>query len=212
MVRFSKKYGSFTAWHKAIPRTSVYAKRVIKLHRLNPVASLPQIRLGKYLITDFGSAAFEFLTATQKVEYNHALEVLRLMRNKNFSLTKASKSIEFPIKKAIKYLGKTLRKVRGRYYASRSDRMNRKMHFFEKGRKTRITVTNSTDAHLIGQYFSAVGRLSFQRDLDALKPFEGLFVIDADGQKHYFETDPDKVRLILSRIEDFEIFEVYSDA
>lgn len=210
MVRFSKKYGSFAAWRKVTSRTSAYALRVIRLHRLNPGASLHQLRQGTHLITSFSKAPFELFTSSQKVEFKQALEVLRLMR-KGLSLSKASKKVNLPIRKVLNYLGNTVRRIRGRYYARKSDTLYRNMVFFEDGRRTRITVNNSLDARLIGKYFSAVGRLSYMQDFDALKPFEGIIIFDVDDRKRRFETDPEKVLLILSRIEDFEFFEVYND-
>ncbi|MFW5852451.1 MAG: hypothetical protein ACOCUR_00300 [Nanoarchaeota archaeon] len=213
MAKFSKRYGSFTAWRKAMPRTSAYAQRVIKLHRLNPGATLQQLRKGgSHIITDFSKSSWDLFTKSQKIEYKQALEVLRLMRKKKVSsLTEGAKKVNLSIKTIIKYLGKNVRKIKGRYHVTNSDSLIRRMNFFELGRRTNITVTNYADAHLIGQYFSAVGRLSKYQDENALKPFENVTIIDAEGRKRKFETDPDKVRLILSRIEDIEFFEVYSD-
>jgi hypothetical protein len=210
-VRFSKHYKTFTAWKRAMPRTSQYAQRVIRLHKLNPTANLNQIRRGKNLITTLGQTPFEFLNPRQKVEYKHSLDILRVMRRKNLSLTQAAQQVKLSPRKALKYIGKALKKIRGRYHAKQYDTIYRKMHIFEQGKRTTITVTNSKDATRIGQYHSAVGRLVYNQDTNALDEFKDDALIDIDGNKRTFETDPDTVLLILSRIEQYEFFHIYAD-
>jgi hypothetical protein len=211
MRPFSPNYPTFNKWLKAMPRTSRYAQEVIKLKKLNPTATLKQIRTRKNLISNLSKIPFEFLTSTQKNDYRKSLEVLRLLRNENIPLTKAVKKIEISIKKVLQYTGNTIKKIRGKYYAKDNDNLYRKLRIFEKGKLRSITVTNYKDAQLIGKYHSSIKKAIKQNSSEPLKEFEDAVIVDSEGIKHTLETDLDQIYLIDERMESPEYFEIYAD-
>ena len=212
MRPFSPNYPTFTSWLKAIPRTSRYAKEIIKLKKLNPTATLKQIRIRKNLVTNIAKVPFEFLNSTQRLDYKKSIEVLRLLRNENVSLTTATKKVQISIKKVLANIGNIIKKGKnGFYYAKKSDSLYRKMRIYEKGKIRSIIVTNYKDSQIIGRYHSAIGRLLYKKDWDALKEFEDVVIVDSEGIKHRLETDPDQIYLIRERMEHPEYFEIYAD-
>jgi hypothetical protein len=101
-------------------------------------------------------------------------------------------------------------KEHGRWRANEDDNLSRCWEFYENGEAKTIYVNNLADTRLIAKYHNAVKKFLHTGDATYLKPFEGLQIMDEDGVYHIFETDPDKVRSILARIEDFETYEVYN--
>jgi len=211
MRPFSPNYPTFKKWLKAMPRTSRYAQEVIKLKKLNPTATLKQIRKRKNLISNLSKIPFEFLTSTQKNDYRKSLEVLRLLRNENIPLTKAVKKLEISIKKVLQYTGNVIKKIRGKYYAKDNDNLYRKLRIFEKGKLRSITVTNYKDAQLISAYHNAVKKAFKKNSSEPLKEFEEVVIVDSEGIKHTLETDLDQIYLIDERMESPEYFEIYAD-
>jgi len=211
MVNFSKKYKTFIAWLKAKDRSVPYINKITKLHKMNPKAILKQLYSGKNIIKKFSKSPFDFFSPKQKFEYLDSLEVLRKVRQENISPHLASQEVGIPFKKVLSYIKEAFYKRGKRYFALKSDKIFRKMRIYEKGLIKSIITTNYEDAKIIGEYHSAVGRVLYQRDFNALKPFEKIIIVDADGIKHTLETDPSQIFLIRQRIENPEFFEVYDN-
>ncbi|MFA6462035.1 MAG: hypothetical protein WCV90_07260 [Candidatus Woesearchaeota archaeon] len=212
MIPFSPTFRTFSAWLKAEVRTSRYAQEVIKFHKLNPAATLKQLRSRKNIITSLAKVPFEFLNSTQRLEYRRSIQVLRLLRNEKYSMTSATKEMQISIKKVLANVGTAITKGKnGIYMAKKYDSLFRKLKIYEKGYLKSITVINYKDAQLIGKYHNAIQKLLYGKDLEALKEFEEVIIIDCNGIKHTLETDPNQIYLIMDRMENQEFFDLYAE-
>ncbi|MGI0047510.1 MAG: hypothetical protein ACREBB_10055 [Nitrosotalea sp.] len=146
------------------------------------------------------------LTPKQTGTYEDALDVLNKIRH-GLSLTKASKQVGISIPTVKRYVGSTLKLQNHRYVAKESDSLPRKIIIYEKGNQVWITVRGIKQARIVGQYHSAIGRLS--KDGSALKPFSKIKIRDAKGKFHRLETDSTKIFSILERQEDAEFYTIY---
>ena len=151
------------------------------------------------------------LTGKQKSQRKLALEVLRLMRKGN-SFSSATKETGFSSYLSKKNLGRYLRKKSGRFFPTKTDSIQRSMEFYEKGKGRIFIVTkNSKDASLIGEYFASVRQAIRTGDDSHLKKFKRKSITDAEGKKHKFETDLEKIFDIEEGIEEPEFREIYEE-
>lgn len=72
-----------------------------------------------------------------------------------------------------------------------TDNRPRRMTVVSDGEALELTLRDFEQASLNGRHLAAVGAFLRTNDIDLLRPFEGQFVIDADGQAHPLETDSD---------------------
>ncbi|MEK6909342.1 MAG: hypothetical protein AABX23_04800 [Nanoarchaeota archaeon] len=148
--------------------------------------------------------AWAKLSSIQKSQRNKAFEILRMMK-KGDSFTSALKEVDISSLLAKKHLGRAIFKKAGRFKATKSDSIQRRIEFYSKTKgRIFITVRNSRDASLIGEYFSAVRKAKPTGETSELDRFKGKIVIDADGEAHKFETDIDKIFEIEESIEEPE--------
>lgn len=71
-----------------------------------------------------------------------------------------------------------------------TDKRNRRMTVITGGEAVELTLKDFDQASLNGRHLAAVGAFLRSNDIDQLRPFEGQAVIDATGQAHLLETDP----------------------
>jgi hypothetical protein len=147
------------------------------------------------------------LTTKQIANYEDSLEVANKMRH-GFSLTKAAKQVGISSSTVKKYVGPALKFQNHRWIAKQSDRLLRKIRIYEKGKQFWITVRGRKQATLIGQYHSAIGRLT--KDQSVLKPFKKIKIKDANGKVHHLETNITKIFAILEQQEDAEFYSIYT--
>jgi len=151
------------------------------------------------------------LTNKQKYQRKLVLEVLRLMR-RGLSFSSATKESGISQYLSKKNLGRYLRKKSGRYIPTLTDSIQRSMEFYSrKEGRIFIIVKNSKDASLIGEYFSSVRQAIRTGDDSYLKKFKRKSITDAEGKKHYFETDLEKIYDIEEGIEEPEFREIYEE-
>lgn len=210
MIKFSKNYNTYYSWIRKANKTSKYSQRIVRLHKLKPLSTLPELRNLTFVSIDLSRKKWALLTSKQKYTRNLTLEVLRRMR-KGESLSSASGNIGLGRSESLTYLGKSLFKKSGKWFPKTRDVIERAMKIYENGEIKTIIVTNSDDASLIGEYYNAVRNYLYTGDSSYLKPFKKKTIIDAYGNKHRLETNPKKVRDIEEAKEDSEFFEVYSD-
>lgn len=160
-------------------------------------------------IRNFSRVKWKNLTSKQKYQRNLSLEVIRSMR-KGISFSSSTKDAGLSSYLSKKHLGRNVSKKGGRYFASKSDSIQRAMQIYENGRIKSIVVRNSKDASLIGEYHNEV-RKTLRGDSSGLKRFKKIVITDAEGKKHKLETRPEKIFEIEDRKEDSEFFEVYDD-
>ena len=208
MTRFSTTYRTFTAWLTAKPRVSAYAKTIIRRHHLAPRSTLQLLRGASAPTLD--RVTWGSLSGAQRADRIRSLDVLRLMRQGQ-PLKAAAKQYEISPQKVQAQLGRAIVKRGGHWVARRHDTIERVMKLYEHGRITSITVTNSKDASLIGEYFSAVQKALRTRDPHPLQKFKHLTITDASGKVHHFETRMEKIKDIEEAKENPEFFDIYED-
>lgn len=214
-VKFSPKYKSFEDWLSNFNGSETYRNRIIRLHSKYPDASLSQLRghatEGKKLVSELSpepvyKRSWSEITKRELRIREKSLEVLRKVRNGK-SLAEASRELHATPETVIKNTG-AFKKVKGKWIAKSQDRISRIMSIYENGKQSWIEVRDSRTASRIGKYNSAVNEFLRTGDVRKLRPFNRPFK-DANGKKHYFETDPDKLYEIAEKQEEPEFWEIY---
>jgi hypothetical protein len=214
-MTFSPKYNSFEDWFSNFKGSENYKNRIIRLHSKYPDASLSQLRghapNGKKLVSELKpkpvfKRSWSKITKRELRIREKSLEVLRKVRNGK-SLTEVSRELHTTPETVIKNTG-AFRKVKGKWIAKSQDRISRIMSIYENGKQSWIEIRDSRTASRIGKYNSAVNEFLRTGNTDVLKSFRKHFR-DANGKKHYFEADPDKLYGISEQQEEPEFWEIY---
>lgn len=71
-----------------------------------------------------------------------------------------------------------------------TDNRQRRMKVITGGEAIELALRDFEQASLNGRHLAAVNAFVRTNDIDQLRPFEGQSVIDAQGQSHQLETDP----------------------
>lgn len=116
-----------------------------------------------------------------------ALKLLRQTNNQGRSAKAAGVSAE-RFRRFIRT--NNLAKRQGRKWVL-TDNRNRRMTVITDGEAVELTLRDFEQASLNGKHLAAVGTFLRTNDIDQIRPFEGQSVIDAAGQSHPLETDPD---------------------
>lgn len=101
-----------------------------------------------------------------------------------------------------------LRRVGDRWVARSQDRLERRMLLYDPTGTFHVTVRSSTAASRIGAYHNSVRRFLETGDDSKLRAFKGKFVVDAEGRRHRFLTDPAMIRR-LARAGEFRFESIY---
>ncbi|NPE30688.1 hypothetical protein HNV12_22580 [Methanococcoides sp. SA1] len=208
--QFSKDYRTYGEWLKAMPRTSRYAREIIRKHQLFPDKSLNRLR--KMRISDVSAThkAFTSLNPYEKDVRKRSLMVLSEMR-KGKSLTEASKEHGVKVQSVLKHLGTSVKKKNGKWVPSKTDHIERSRWFYSDAKRVAVIVNSSKDASLISKYLNAV-RVALNTGNDTiLEPFKYLKIKGADGKDYPFETDLEKLYELNEQIEDSEFLPIYDD-
>ncbi|ABE51537.1 hypothetical protein [Methanococcoides burtonii] len=209
LKQFSKDYRNYGDWLKAQPRTSEYAKRVIRFHERFPTLSLNDLRNTRLKDHNLSTTSWKLLNSQQKRDRTLSLEILRNVR-KGVPFSKAIEKTGANKKNVINNLGKYLYKSKGKWRVTASDRIESEMAFNDRDKGLiSIVTTRSKDRSLIAEYFNAVNQALKSGDSKFLKKFENAKVIDAEGNEHYFVTDLDRLYEIQDAQEEPEFFELY---
>jgi len=206
---FSKDYRTFNQWFNAFPRTTEYAKEVIRGHERFPNLSLRDLTHLGIGDKDQSGIAWGNLSSEAKRDRNLAFEVLRSMR-KGEKFKNALDTVGIKRETAIKQLGKYLAKSRGYWRVTRSDSIQAAMVFYDRDQGYITIITrNSQDRTKIGKYLSAVSKALKTGNDSGLKKFRNMVIVDAHGNLHHFETDLDNLYDIEEAQEEPEFFEIY---
>ena len=116
-------------------------------------------------------------------------ESIQLMRSKDYSLTRAAREAHTTPETVRKYGRSALtRSKNGRYAATSSDRMTRRVWMLTTNGKEEASFRGSKAASLVAQYMIAVDRFSTTGDTRPLAAFEGQVI--RSGKKTFpFITD-----------------------
>lgn len=79
-----------------------------------------------------------------------------------------------------------------------SDNRVREMTVISDGDARMMMLRGFDEASLNGRYLAAVKKFLRSNNRDLLLPFEGLSIIDADGERHPLETDPNALHRLAS--------------
>lgn len=210
LKQFSKDYRNYGDWLKAQPRTSEYAKRIIRFHERFPTLSLNELRNARLKHHNMSTASWKVLSSQQKRDRKLSLQIVRLMR-KGVPFSKAIEKTGASKKNVISNLGKYLYKSKGKWKVTASDRIESEMMFYERDRGLiSIATTRSKDRRLIAEYFNAVNQALKTGNPDLLKKFKNTKITDAEGNEHYFVTDLERLYEIQDAQEEPEFFELYA--
>ncbi len=117
-----------------------------------------------------------------------ALEALNRMRTQGLSLTRAARASQTTPQTVRKYVRSALTRKKGRYAATPSDRLTRRVWLLTARGKVEITVRGSRPASRVAQYMTAVDRYLRTGDTEALRAFADQ-TIRAGKVTHRFATD-----------------------
>jgi hypothetical protein len=111
------------------------------------------------------------------------------MRSDGLSLTRAAKQVHTTPETVRKYVGQALvQTAGGRYAATPSDRLTRRVWFFTGSGKVEVTVRGSKPASRVARYMAAVDQYLRTGDTDVLDEFRGQ-TIRARNVTYPFLTD-----------------------
>ena len=118
-----------------------------------------------------------------------AFEVLQLMRRKGFSLTRAAREAHTTPETTRKHVGRVLKRSKnGRYAATASDRLTRRIWFLTTTGKIELPVRGSKAASRVAEHSAAVHQYLKTGDSRLLDAFQGQ-AIRTRNQTHFFLTD-----------------------
>jgi hypothetical protein len=111
------------------------------------------------------------------------------MRSKGFSLTRAAREAHTTRETTRKHVGQALtRSKSGRYAATASDRLTRRIWFLAQTGKVEVAVRGSRAASRVAEHSAAVHQYLKTGDSRLLDAFQGQ-AIRSRNQIHFFLTD-----------------------
>ena len=208
-IVFSRTHKTFTQWRRAV-KESAYKRRIIRLRQFLKRAPLKVLSKTSIKAVTVALTSWKKLSPEEKSQRKLAFEVKRLMSRKRFGFARALREVGAREDIIRKHLGQFLFKQGKRWLVKKFDTIEVSMLFYARGGK-RITIvtTNSRDRTIIGEYFNAVQDALNFRDFEGLKEFKDIVIIDADGKKHRFEVDIEKILEMLERVEEPHLREIY---
>ncbi len=218
LPRFSSKYESFQEWFGS-SAPSPYRDRIERLHAIHPTATISQLRghpkssespLREMVPTEIWKRSWDQLTPKEAWTRRKALKVLSLMRRKELSLTKACKKVHIHPKTVLSNIDAFVREG-PRWRPKAWDKIKRVLVVNEHGSSKYLQIEDSRHATHIGRYHWAVREFLRTGDETFLKPFRGKWVRDAQENKHYLDTDPERLYEIKERREDPEFYTIYRE-
>lgn len=133
-----------------------------------------------------GEASIRPMTGKSDVRLEAALKLLRQTGHQG----RAAKDAGVSPERFRRFLrDNALAERRGKQWQI-TDSRPRRMTVISDGDAREITLRDFDQASLNGRHLAAVGEFLRTNDIDLLRPFEGQSVIDAKGEAHPLETDP----------------------
>jgi hypothetical protein len=150
------------------------------------------------------------LSPRQKLFRERSLEVLRKSRKSSQSLSKIAKDFGISAKTVI-HNTDAFRKINRKWVPKKYDKISRVMKISENGKELSVEINDSRRASIIGKYHNSVRKFLESGDEKVLSKFKNKRIKDTNHIFHLFETDPNKIIEINSRIEEPEFYEVYAN-
>jgi hypothetical protein len=127
-----------------------------------------------------------------------ALEAVQLMRSKGFSLTRAAREAHTTPETTRNKVGQALiQSKNGRYAATASDRLTRRVWFLTPTGKEEVSVRGSRAASRVAQHSAAVHQFLKTGDSGPLDAFQGQ-AIRSRNQTYFFLTDSEALEQLAS--------------
>jgi hypothetical protein len=118
-----------------------------------------------------------------------ALETLQLMRSKGYSLTRAAREAHTTSETTRKNVGRALKRSKnGRYAATASDRLTRRVWFLTQTGKVEVSVRGSRAASQVALHSAAVHQFLKTGYSGPLDAFQGQ-AVRSRNQTYFFLTD-----------------------
>ena len=150
------------------------------------------------------------LSPRQKLLREKSLTVLSEMRKtRGKTLPQAASDNGITVKNVIKHTN-GFKKVNGKPVVKRWDRITRPMRINTNAREKSIEVQDSRTASVVGRYHNAVKQFLNIGDKSKLAKFRHKKIKASNGKTYRLETRPEEIIRINERIEEIEIYEVYS--
>ena len=120
------------------------------------------------------------------------------------SLSRAAQMNHVSTDRLRRYLAdRSLAKRVGRKWVI-TDARPREMTVLSDGKARQLILPDFANASLNGRHLAAVREFLADNDIGHLVPFEGHSIVDADGKRHVFETDPNILYMINRPVDLYE--------
>lgn len=208
--RFSRRHETFEDWDRQV-YDSAYANRISRLHAQYPNRTLRALKKSHIQNLPLSKLKWDALTPKQKAERELALAILSKTRRGSDFYT-AAQSVSIDSEVALRHLGNIAQRLRGDQITVKPmDHISvGGMVIYSAGEKKAVTINDSQQRSIIGQYHSAIGRFLTTGDYKPLSQFIGLVIEDEDGEQYELETDPQSIQSIKESEEEGEYFDIYS--
>ncbi len=134
------------------------------------------------------------MTEHQRQTYERVLHAVSLMRRHKVSISEAAHEAGTTPETVVRYGRPALIRAQGRWASQPRDRLERRMLMYDPSGSYHVAVRSSTTATRIGEYHNAVRRFVETGDDSKLRSFAGNYVVDVEGRRQYFLTDPGDIR------------------
>jgi hypothetical protein len=135
------------------------------------------------------------MTPRQRETYERVLHGVSFMRRHGVSIKEAASEVGTTPETVVRYARPALKRVHARWAARAQDRLERPMHLYDPKGSYQTTVASSETATRISKYHhEGVDAFKVTGDESKLRAFAGKYVVDVEGQRHYFLTDPAAIR------------------
>lgn len=126
--------------------------------------------------------------------WNRVVQVPSEMRAQGLSLPQASRQLGVNTRTVLRLAGPAFSKRRGRYRVKPMDHLLRVLVVPSKKGLREIVTTDSREASLIGEYWSAVEKFLVRGDSSALEKLRRRTVLSANGKRVRFLFDLDELK------------------
>ncbi|MEK6898599.1 MAG: hypothetical protein AABW79_00700 [Nanoarchaeota archaeon] len=194
MTSFSNRKGweTYSKWKRSHSKTGHYVKRIIRLHKLFPKATLKELRILKFATIDLSRKPWNFLTSYERDLRIKALYVVSdIIKGKKIELSLFENNIT--LQDLLIHAGKTLFRKGDSWFGRKDNRIQRERWFYSNGKTVYVIIDNSHYASLISKYLYAVKESIRTGDESFLKPFKYKKIKDVYGRKYSFETNLKKL-------------------
>lgn len=134
------------------------------------------------------------MTPRQLEVYERILHAVNLSRRHGLPVDATAHEAGTTLQAVLKYARPALKSAGDKWLARTSDRLERPMRFYDLKRSYKVIVGSSTTATQISGYHRAIDTFKETGNDSKLRGYAGKYVVDVEGRRHYFLTDPAAIR------------------